>query len=1663
MPIGDVGSQVAASPYSTGGGGTVFEHRYAATVLGCLLTGDPVPGLGDDAGPIMVRFQASAVSPVDDVLVEGRVPDGEIRRLSVGVRRAPAFVASEVPSEHLFASSLRVVTEHWEEVVAGRWRLALVVASPNAAVRQLRALCAIAQATDNEPAFRAKVAEPGEASQAVRARLRHIDTLVQAAAARANIDSTVIAPNVLTWRLLSALRPLEVRLEGPDQSDRTIAVRQLRPATREGTPAAADQLFTRLAELTGQYAPAGAEVTEGLLRRDLAGISLARSPSFPQSWSLLDRLAERLRDRTRFNLTDDQKVLEIPRTEARSALATAMQAAAVGPAILIVRGEPDVGKSALALRAAEDMAAAGAAVTSVSLQDLPADMLTLETVLGGQLVEVLSATATASTRLLVLDGVESVLEGRSTLLTELTIAALRAGLGVIAVTREDAAAAVADAMRSAQAAAGSAVLREHHVPRLLPGEAEQIAAVFPVLSRIGQDLRAAWLLGRPGLVELLLRAHVAWRLPDGPLSESDLFAAIWDQLVRRGGEHPPGGPSPEARERALTSLARTLLLPGGNHTLPDPTVLPSLRSDGLLLAPGPTSAWHSGDAFASDVVRDLALTRLLIIDGWQLLLDAGAPRFALRAARAACQAALSAAGEDTEPPRARLQAVFDQLANQHGARWAEVPLEAMLTHGDAEAVLRRAWPSLLAEQRSGLRTLLRLALHRYSDHEWGDPAALGPLVALTYCGDAEVGQHDRYDRDTGEQVRKVVLAWLRGLIKIKAGTLSLRQRVRDRLLASSPEDHDEFAVEVLAMLGPDLDHNAEAFLRKQADEGGGYLAPAVESVGAVIALSQYQPQLLLTLAEAYYIEPHDAEHMGSWGLLDEGIRHHARAGGGGPPFAGWYFGPFYRLLHTRPVDALAMVNRMLDRAAIVRVGPNPDQPTGVDAPELPPLGLELDLPGVGVRHCVGDEHVWAWYRGSSVGPYPCVSALLAVERFADELVDTLGVPLARVAEILLRDCHNLAMPALVVGLLVRHLDRAGDMLDRWLVRPELWHLETSRAVGEHFHAQGPDPTDLVGRHRRTASFQNVVGEMIVMAMLAGDHDRLSFLAARGDELVERARELVAGSDDEAADLLMVQGWAAQFRAENYRLSRTEDGHIRFEWAVPEDIAAGLTHTHEEFARGDMALRLHQTYTRSEDRVAPVDTLVDDLLLARDLAEHPAVRGPAHPADPVAAVAAASVIAHAQGRARLPDEDLRWAANVLIDVATSPRVGELSRSVTIDPDGADRSAAVALPALLLPAFDHILLNRQGIEEALLASATSLFDEVRAVFALGVGPIWSAPCTPNPPAETCRHQLAWAAVEQGLRDCRLGGWDQATQQRLTDPLDPPYETTLPAVPTELLLVNRLTAPLVSAATAARSGSCIAATAAQLRDVLFDAHRRATDHWATKGYGRHHNRHRDRVVRVLIETAVNGDLTPLVSYVRAFTTNAQALDELLDDLRQLFTYDDALRTSLLPVWRLVMTTALDALKSGASLPGRHHWRESALAGLLPTPQIGISDTNPAATLERVRARWLDPDDIADLAVRWLKLARGESKAVDAVADLANCSPPAWQATTGLTWAEDAINGDYAAIAGRCWVLPEWLKTVHGSGQLDVQGIARWHRLVDGLAAYGDHRAVKLQQRVE
>ena len=111
-----------------------------------------------------------------------------------------------------------------------------------------------------------------------------------------------------------------------------------------------------------------------------------------------------------------------------------------------------------------------------------------------------------------------------------------------------------------------------------------------------------------------------------------------------------------------------------------------------------------------------------------------------------------------------------------------------------------------------------------------------------------------------------------------------------------------------------------------------------------------------------------------------------------------------------------------------------------------PTGRNSASPGPAVVY-VGDDHVWTWYRGTGVGPYPCMSALEALERVCDQLAAA-GVPLANIVAVLLDGCENLAMPGLAVGLLVRHLEDADRLLDPYLAEPDIWHLEFARLTHE---------------------------------------------------------------------------------------------------------------------------------------------------------------------------------------------------------------------------------------------------------------------------------------------------------------------------------------------------------------------------------------------------------------------------------------------------------------------------------------------------------------------------------------------------------------------------------------------------------------------------------------
>lgn len=1654
-------SASTSSPYSTGGGGVRLEHSYAACLLAGMLAGEALPEFGDSLTVDSIRLQASDVSEVDDILVEGRDAQGEVHQASIAVRRKPTLTRSDSASVPLFRDFLTLVIDHWLTVAAGRWRLVLAVSTNANAITQVAELAELARSVPSGDELERRLAQEGRISAPIRGRYEHLKGLVEQAAQ--GLPSTSgLTSGELTWRVLSSLTVRTLRLERTDRVDRTLAVNTLQRVVQGGTPAMADALFSRLEELVGTWAPQAAVLTQSVIRRSLSDYPLSRSPRFARAWAVIDRLGARLRDSIRPVVGAGTRTLELERSIERSRLDPAMRTASIGPGALVVSGDPDVGKSALALRVAEAIQVDGAAVTSISLRDLPSSPSEFEKQLGGfGLDEVLGAGESHSLRLLVVDGAETVLEGKAPLLQVLGTEALKAGIGVVAVTRTDGSRQVRDVLLKSCESAGVAAPTEHVIAPLTEDEREELAVTFPALARLRGDSRSGWLLGRPGLVDVLLRTGETLE-PSNLLCEADVFSAVWRSLIRRDEIHAAGAASPDDREHAALLVAkRTLGLPS------EPvhgTASAELRSDGVLRVPN-DPALSPGDEFSTDLFRDFTLCRLFIAEGWNNLSSAGAPRWSIRATRLGCQAALIA--RETSTAWTDLSTQFAEIAQSHGERWLEVPFEALLTVGDAEQAIRDVWDALIADEGSSLATLLRLAEARYVNGTVGDAFALAPLVKVAFCERPTAIHGPRSGhRTVHEVVRDIVLAWLRGMATSRPQPDQLRQEVRNTILAGDPPRYDDFSIEALATLGPDLDDRAEAWLRGVAEERPGNLNPAVESLVVALSMTQARPQLLLDLAEAYYIElPDPRDRWGGGHTLEDGIRDfkHGFGPGFGVPSAAWYYGPFFRLLNTRPIETIGFINRMLDHAAKFRVQKLSTYRSDAGASaELE--GVRLDLPTLGECLYIGDAHVWAWYRGTSVGPYACMSALLALERFIDDLHRRLDVPAQKIVELLLADCHNLAVPGLVVGFLTRHPKSTGNLLDPFLARQAIWHLETARVTGDYgFRVRDPDADKLMGFDRRRYTFHDTVGGMVVNARLAGDEERLAVLGSLGEKLIASSRADLADADGSNAEYLaMIESWAAEFRIENYRAT-TRNNQVVIEFERPEPIERVLAPRNAELQQTNVLYGLQNRYGHHNEnpRDWPIDSLDEDLATARRIAEaSDALEGMPWPENALVSVAAAAVRSYALGLTTIDESDLRWAIEAILWAAENAQIDEMSYNETTFPMGADRAAAGALPLLLLAAFDDLNLERERISSALRALATSVFDEVRAIYVKGSELLWKASCEPYPDNGVCRrHASAWSAATDGLRDCRLGPWNQETQRREPDPLLPPFGEILPTVADAALLVNRLRTPL-SCMVDARHVPCLRDEVDSLWTPLWDSYRRGVAHWWAEGYDHHEQTKHEPIARRMIEIALDGDRELVKAFIETLAGNSNALHLLFDGFATAFTYDDQSRQSMGEFWPWALETALDAVGDGSDLRSEHHWFDYMVAALFPTPSPHSWDPDIDGTFARSRKNWMQPEDLAGLAERWLQLARWEPKAVDAVIKFGKSAPRKWQTSVALDWIETIIDDRYDLIANRLYYLEEWLSELRNAGLILDEVKNQYHRIVDGLAAAGDRAAVRLQQ---
>ncbi|MCY4235555.1 MAG: hypothetical protein OXE74_04500 [Cyanobacteria bacterium MAG CAR2_bin_4] len=1706
------------SPYATGGGGVTFERKVAVQYLAHLLVGDNAPELGDSRRIVSVAFQQAPSHPVDDLLVQAARPNESqpSLKLALGVRRSINLVKSDGSTQKLIGQFIHAAINDNEPADGTEHHLGLVVSQPQPHAQELAKLADMAKKQSNPEGFFNLARTPRKFPAKVRDRLDHLEDIVKDILANSNTSETSQGlVEKCTWQMLSKLTVSMPRLESPDEADWCSVVNSLQSIVRDADRTEASRLRDRLLTLASEYSPRAANVDLTTLRRDTHELLDCTRRLHRRGWQRLNSLNQQARQAVRAEITesDGNRHLRLNQNDKVKELIEKIS----NIQALIVTGESGIGKSALAvleLISTADANPKRMQILCVNLHHIPKLVIEMERILESPLHTLLNELS-APQRFLVIDGADAVTAERHDAFRYLVNSAKDSCVKVVAVTSTDSKQVVSDIMRECF----DICIQEYAMSHLDNSEIDKLVEVFPELTRLSSNPRSRKLLRRLVVVDLLVRGKISGT----PLTDADAMNEVWTGLVRRHGKSDRGFPN--SRETTLLKIAELELGKGERLDVinsVDPSALDGLCRDGLLRN-SPADSLRIGPEFAHDEVRRYAVARFLLASdnnpGYELL-KVNPPRWSLAAARLACQAWLGKAHTSRLPLSGRfaeLQESLEALVKKgHGSRWGDVPTEALLTLTNPESLLRDAWPHLTANEGTGLQRLFRLVNQRLRDKAGViDIIAVEPIIKILLKETTSW----QFGRQFRELVGDPLVSWLRGhVIANTPGGHPLRLLLRQRLVDAcaeadrrfeeerqgkaaehtpeaaeherqtqeergffsdtDPSSHysrhrqekipreikDELVLQLLALLGPDLGEEGKAILMRVAKDAQHYLGPAVDDFWAGRALAKDRSGLLAELTEAYYLDE-EVETIRFSSLHTEGVRPHR-----GQFFHGqrgaWHRGPFIPLFQIDFCNGVQVLNRLLNHAARIRVIDLVHHgygylPQSIKFENLKLYENKFKITG-NCKSYIGDEHVWRWYRGTGVGPDPCSSALQALEIVCDQMLKESNISLETLITIMLNGCENLAMLGLIVGLLMRHLEQADNLLDPYLVEPLIWHYEFARVVGES-SGLAASSDNLVAPERRKWSLREAAFFMVTNA----NNERDIKLRNLGHILISNAEKLVTLAPDHKicqreSKWLVSEAhvWASSLDRDTYQVRKGEGG-TWVETKAPDDVVQALQERTETADLTIKALGLLPRYSIGNkemiSRSINTDDLISDIAFVQNLLNKQVSLG-SSPWDISALIAAAALKAHLVDSVSLPNDVLLFSVEILLRIGESAgeaREAETEYEFSEDKDGADRSAARILPLLLLPNHAQLraLVDEENGSNTFERTVQSCFnlarvmtDEVRLYLAHGLDYLWETPYEKN---ECCHHELGWKIVIEMMRCCVFDSWKRLRILALEEPIIESLASTADT----LIRVSQLDAAIRALAPAAMAHICISCQAKDLLLVLLAAQQRAL--LVDKRYTDPHGLQVLVSARALLTLARDNDdvaIKAIYDHVNGYGDNLALLENFL---RALSAAAEETSDRAEVAWRLwpnLIHYVLRLMRSKHITWEEDRYSEMVFASLIPN-HIG-ENTYRYRELNGDPIQWWKPLELKTEIEAWLVPAAGHPRCVDYLITFIDHIEPEQRALVGLPWIEKLMEPDPTYIAQCSSLLPYWLPEIKELAAISDETLAIWQRIVDHLVVAGNAR---------
>lgn len=1095
--------------YVTGGGGTHLEPRVTSHYLTAMISEAGARGaLGTVTA---VKTQQSEIdSPLDDLVIEGRLPDGTGTRLDLQITTTLSFTDSD---------------DKWNDIVPRAWdsfrrsgfnpatdRIGIAVSQTTTKLeRSVQPLLARARHAADGSQYRKRLAAHKGSNSDQREFQRVLDDLVKTKDPAATDDEIV--------DFLRCLTIVAFDLDQEDASrDRLAAIDQLTPVV--GGVAEAKQVWSMLTAMASRIIPSGGGADRATVVRELQfeGHTIGSDRSHAELVAALDaesRLATA-------SIRDTIGGITINRDELRGAVADAL----AENRLLRIVGQHGAGKSAMLKRIALEEPA-GAPI--LFLRDLR--------VTGGgwaahvakfgkamSLSSLLREFGLCGSHTLFIDGVDKMDAGVQVTINDLLKAiADTTDLGnwrVVMTMREENAQRVDGWLDPvAVSKLSSKTLR---VEGFDDEEAAEAARALPLLRPLLADSRNYdTVLRRPFFLDALSRLPVA---PGGDVhSEIDLVELWWEHGGADGVDFAPA----QGRRNVLLTLGEQLFAkPAHAMTIRsiDPVALDEMLRSGVLRS----VELGISVAFSHDIYEEWILERVL------------------RQQRGEIAEALRAGGEDLQLARPlQLLAAFllERYENGNewsnllaavgeenlGAVWSRVVLTAPVRSVHSSEMLDKIAPELLRDDGRLLERLIDSVrtTETVRDLRFLDEAQVPDL---------SIEQREQY---ASEGAGPEIVSWLR-LVKWLVPRLgSMPARVNDELLAffdswvpalppplarfahvpeiadwareqlgSTDSSHDQ-PTRYWERSREDLDRVRVLLLKSAGaapevvrDYLGDVSTQAMRHVRnhvvtlSLILVNALPAEMVAFLLRAYLID-HERSADGTRHLIYERSRIFGFDGERDfyPPSP--IRPPFLLLLRANPVLGLELIRKICNHAM---EGWRRSQPA---AGGEQPIPITVDF-GEGSREFWGDGVTYRWFRG---GPHVHIvsTALMALEAWAHGRLEA-GDSLDDLCRAIVHDNECNAVLGICAGLCLADVGSAATSPVALAVgtHPALWQWDLMRQVDDmgphaneigHWAGAAPFANALRAHNQLPHRGRTVRDLAVVFAALAPDEVKATYAAA----------------------------------------------------------------------------------------------------------------------------------------------------------------------------------------------------------------------------------------------------------------------------------------------------------------------------------------------------------------------------------------------------------------------------------------------------------------------------------------------------------------------------------------------------------------------------------------